>query len=120
MQLTKEQLELNKRFVATLRSGEYSQCKEQLSKMDESAKGGFSYCCLGVAAIVCQPDYFDTAPRDGGVPANAIIDQYGWGSLDPRISKLDSATALNDVSDLTFDQIADCFEATFITPQETK
>lgn len=56
------------KWLAALRSGEYSQCKDKL-------QAGGSYCCLGVAAelgiaraqgmFVLDEDFLGPASRDG-------------------------------------------------------
>lgn len=117
MPLTNKQLELNKRFVAALRSGEYKQCKGQLSRTDDDNPGSYTYCCLGVSAIVAEPEYFKGSCRRGQAePNRAISKLYGWSDSHPRLGT-DYATALNDYKGFNFNQIADEFEATFITPQ---
>lgn len=48
MELTEEQVERVRDFVAALRSGEYVQIPEQLGKVID-AEGNKGYCCEGVA-----------------------------------------------------------------------
>ena len=51
--------ELKEKWVAALRSGEYSQCKASLK--EDAGNGTVGYCCLGVLReIACPPQDFLT------------------------------------------------------------
>lgn len=56
--MLKNPIEMAQLWVGALRSGEYTQTKDQLRKSDE--EGQFSYCCLGV---LC-----DLVAKNGGEP----------------------------------------------------
>lgn len=61
-----------------------------------------------------------------GILPSAVRDWYGFGSQDPELVDVDNpvfqvrrnATTLNDSKKYTFEQIADCVAATFLSPSE--
>lgn len=117
MSLTNEQLELNKRYVAALRSGDYKQRQNQLS--DYPAKDGDiiteRHCCLGVACEVANVPY----QPDDEFPPDKVTKLYGWESENPFLKdNRYTATQLNDYLRYSFVQIADLFEAKYITGAE--
>lgn len=131
-----------RKFVAALRSGDYTQGRKRLESIGEN--GVASQCCLGVACRVAIANGVEVAVTtfgnfetldtlfDGntsymstkvsqwlGLDENDYSD-VGWTG-NPELLTEDgtahSATELNDVRGYTFAQIADCFERTYLTPE---
>lgn len=106
--------ERRKAFTDALRSGEYNQCKGQL----QDSKG---YCCLGVACVVYEKLTGEELNKDtagqlvgGTLPQNVqtfygIEDDLGvyWCVRGGRTA----LSALNDVRNYTFNQIADVVDS---------
>lgn len=89
------------KWIEALKSGEYKQTQGQLATMDRQ-----SFCCLGVAAEVCQWPY---APTDSDL-RDLEYNQIGLKSALGRPINLPSNKALyklNDDYNWTFEQIAD-------------
>lgn len=138
--LTKDQIINNRRFIRSLRSGDYKQGGGQLQTRDqynpsnhhETVKGK-GWCCLGVAtdvAIQWNNDgrmkwviLHEEDPRILAVanentldfysakpPKIVWKDFYGWTQSDPIIDGGASATTCNDHRLYNFNKIADLFE----------
>ena len=111
--------EIKEKWVAALRSGEYSQCRSVLRRGD-------SFCCLGVLSDLAVKDgvgkWGERNPTDGDLPFLYQGDNFGgylpepvkaWAELDtdnPTIGG-DKATHHNDNMILNFMEIADMIEA---------
>lgn len=88
---------LQKKWIKALESGKYDQTTEQLHNEDEG-----SYCCLGVANVVCK-----LGERD----KEALVHTYRKLGLrdccgEPLHSTFNSLVDLNDRSDKDFTDIA--------------
>jgi hypothetical protein len=103
-----------KKWVKALRSGEYSQCRDQL----QTTSG---HCCLGVACeVFIRNPIRENRLLKGVTPEEQLFapkwlkqinddfDKKVFGDRDWMIEKL------NDREQLTFDEIADCLEAVYI------
>jgi hypothetical protein len=113
------------KWVQALRSGEFKQDNGRLAKID--AQGNKSYCCLGVACEVAVRDglLLDVVEKEGicecctpkyltfdGEPNHLPPSVQAWLGLprpNPRVGIL-SATELNDMTKMSFDEIADRIE----------
>ena len=139
MQLTDQQKENVKLWLAALRSGEYDQQQAVL-------KNGFGYCCLGVACDVYRKqtgkgNWIDTTDSRGGftfdtgdvynnveiIDSPAIREHFGFDdvsgfNIPPFFLPSENGdegtgttlpirlTEVNDELELTFPQIADLIE----------
>ncbi len=109
-------------WVAALRSGEYEQTQGCLHKDN-------AYCCLGIGCVVAMKgglelelgtSYANRVTYDGhagGMPGKV----REWFGGDPAITitaiyngEQHSLADLNDVYSLSFNQIADCLEETYL------
>lgn len=131
-------------FVAALRSGEFQQGR---NKLEKSVDGVVLHCCLGVACRVALADGVELEVILGAdtYTQDSVTSFHGNSSFMPqRVSKwlglvvrdysncgwqenpglfaddgLEyTASILNDEKGFTFDQIADCFERTYLTETE--
>jgi hypothetical protein len=124
----KERVQL---LVDVLRSGEYQQGRERLTRVDENGKE-FD-CCLGVACKVyikhANPNY-ETMIEDGqkaygpneeaGLLPDEVREWFDFRDNNPMLNLNDGdhqATVANDVLKLSFSEIAAAFAATYITNQ---
>jgi len=102
-----------KKWVFALRSGDYKQTTDALQD-----KNG--YCCLGVACKVFIPKnklVFQNGFLKGSIPEFFQINTPKWlKDIDFTFDKLTekSLPVLNDIDNLTFDEIADCLELVYI------
>ncbi len=125
--LTEEQKDHVRKLVEALRSGRYEQGRGRLREGD-------CYCCLGVACNVYQAEtgegawsirnagtsvggwYFDTG---GSINGFALTDEVAhWYGLDvnPTFNNLNTtAIGLNDSYRKSFTEIADAFEAEYLS-----
>ena len=120
--------EFKRKWIAALRSGEYTQCTEHLEL-------GGGYCCLGVALKVmypnAEPEYHQAFLREDEVPS--LDDAREWweflppshvnnplvaiprhvadGELARATPRYVHLSELNDEEGYTFAQIADIIEA---------
>jgi len=112
-------------WLQDLRSGNYTQCQQQLSKPSKRAKR-YDYCCLGVACHT-EKKVFGTSENlkykhyiQGKTWRNLALPQYGipdkltsvyliQNDSDKRWGLAD----LNDSQELNFKQIANVFEINF-------
>jgi|SRR5688572_18258861 len=136
-------------LVAALRSGDYEQVQGRLA-VTVATKDGveqWKYCCLGVACEVAIANGVEVPVamlQNPGAPFvlrsydNGIVslprqvgDWFGFSSDDPMIDvNVDSdpsfplrnvsATHANDSIGLSFAQIADAFERTYITKENNE
>ncbi len=101
--------ERKRQWVEALRSGEYAQCRNALSR-----DGG--YCCLGVLCNVVDPSgwgdslygssfYTYKNEGDDSVPPSSLCTEVGLGSDD-----LDFLVKANDNEMWGFNKIADWVE----------
>lgn len=113
---TKEQIQ---KWCNALRSGKYKQGKDCLQRAQNT------YCCLGVACKIF-------IPKEQQVFNQNEIDKIGhlYGSMPDQQKQApewlevisdtfqcrtgESLPHLNDVKELTFDEIADCLELVYI------
>ena len=106
-----------KDWVDALRSGEYSQCQGQLTD-------GNNYCCLGVLCEILNKTNPDIITKSDisynhctfTLP-NAVVEFVGLSSSNPSIkyqTEDRSLSSLNDRYKLTFNQIADLIEESFL------
>lgn len=127
-------IEARKRWVAVLRSGEYSQLKGQLMNIGDNKR-----CCLGVA---CEPEvtsvplsleysevegiygYLDGSTNSWVSTRTlpyAVSVELGFRSKNPPVllpnGRVDTLAGLNDTG-TSFEEIADLIEDTYITPFE--
>jgi hypothetical protein len=123
MQINRERVKL---LVDALRSGEYEQGRSYLRQDD-------SFCCLGVACEVARKNglegNWELSNYGAGIqtfgnreyssiamlPA-AVIYWYGFDGEDPhlRLTSTMTATQANDYYKLSFEEIADGFEHTYL------
>lgn len=69
--------EIEKEWIAALRSGEYKQCTGTLEQFVPGHAP--SYCCLGVLGVVLQEKGLaDALVNQGDVPYDLAIDRYGY------------------------------------------
>lgn len=117
--------EYQKKWLAALRSGEYKQCKGKLWRED-SDTGEKSYCCLGVASELFNPDFLGMQPNmqdksisSAGFVSFALVDVLKLnsesGSLRKSIPKsagslVSSLVGLNDEAGYSFTEIAEYIE----------
>ncbi len=105
IQLTEHQAKyinpLALKWIEALKSGEYKQTQGQLATMDKQ-----SFCCLGVAAEVCQWPYAPTDPdlRDLNYVQIGLRNATGNPA---NLTDLKALYSLNDNKNWTFEQIAD-------------
>lgn len=118
MSYTKEQQAENRaKWVAALRSGEYSQTKGMLTD-------GAGYCCLGVACELAfragvvgrgHEVYFDSFGTFNAVLPPSVRQWLGLALEDGELTGYedgsDRLTDLNDGAEYTFEQIADVIES---------
>jgi hypothetical protein len=138
MEVNKENMRL---FIEALRSGKYQQGTGTL--IEVGGDGVKRHCCLGVACevaiangVVLQSELVSSAPEsftryhwDGGKTASYLpAPVVQWLGIDEREGpdtpvnpkllhekgNLIGATTLNDSYSLTFSQIADAFEKTYL------
>lgn len=98
------------KWVKALRSGEYEQGKSQLrNKFDNT------YCCLGVLCEISKKGFIDSN-------WNLSKEIQTWagmatsnGSLEDKIhyTKSTDLTILNDIDNMSFDEIADIIQMTW-------
>jgi hypothetical protein len=112
---TQEQLDLRKKWVDALRSGDYKQGKHYLRSGDDS------FCCLGV---LCDIMGLPTSKQDGQGPyayeskggnytaylSPTIIEQVGLNNVTGRINTGASLANMNDAGS-SFEDIAAVIEA---------
>lgn len=127
-----------RKYIDALRSGEYTQGRNKLEKIVD---GATRHCCLGVACRVALANGVEmniTPFVDSGSDASTktafdddtaflpvkVIDWLGLIGIDANNPTLitaegteNTATVLNDEGLFTFEQIADCFERTYLTPE---
>lgn len=117
-----------KKFVAALRSGDYVQGHGTLEGVGNDGKT--RNCCLGVACRVAIKDGLNikvvtsalwsfTIDGSSGYLPESVSNWLGIDSDNPRLYVDDqqfSAVNLNDYRLFSFDQIADAFERTYLTP----
>ena len=117
----KQQKENWNKWIAALRSGEYSQGRLQLHSVDCSYE---TFCCVGVACKILALDSWprDTAPEDaasiyyevafGKVPTTAIapLDLHDLLGIDEQHAPFEVLYSLNDEEWWTFNQIAEYLE----------
>lgn len=126
--INKERLKLG---LKALRSGKYKQTRGALARLNPDAPTGREYCCLGILTETAIENNCDITVKnmDGSdvifyghqdqflsLPFKAQ-DWYGFDSHDPKIKyngREVRASYLNDSLRLSFDQIADLFEETYI------
>ncbi len=117
-----------KKLVAALRSGEYTQTKGRLHRVEVSdefdgfkEKPAVGYCCLGVACELYAAEnpterevfasgYEGFDGRTATLPETVM----GWLGLASRVGSMDngeSLATLNDYRDKTFAEIADVIES---------
>lgn len=89
------------KWIEALKSGEYKQTQGRLANMDKT-----SFCCLGVAAEVCQWDYSPVDSSLAHLPYESIglLSPSGYPKNLPDVKALYS---LNDRYDWEFDKIAE-------------
>jgi hypothetical protein len=92
--------EFKAKWVAALRSGEYTQARGQMIK---SCATGYTYCCLGVAYHILNGDTF----YNGGDPYDKLPSAINRGFNNPIASKL---IDMNDGT-ASFEDIANYIEA---------
>jgi hypothetical protein len=124
------------KLVNALRSGEYPQAKGALKNED-------GFCCLGVACDIYAKEHrlewekgnakgFDSLLLETALPPSQVWLWLGGDNefdyknpsleIPPHLQKKAQtcskahATTLNDNCDFTFEEIADCFEYTYLTP----
>lgn len=132
-QLTTEQQERVRLFVAALRSGKYRQTKYTLSRYDKPSKRR-KYCAMGVACEVARlagvelsvtrddMGYFAYDGREDAIP-ESVQTWYGFRTVDPVLKADDAdegatttALTLNEGrNSVTFSEIAKAFERTYLT-----
>lgn len=128
MSVNKERVQ---QLVDALRSGDYSQTRGVLQRLDGSN------CCLGVACRVAgieaklDPFYKKQVLFDSNLTIlpETVRKYYGFNLRDPLVDipphiqnkypdlkrdELKFASVLNDSYQLSFSEIADCFEYTFL------
>lgn len=109
--------ENQKKWVKTLRSGEYLQGKERLVQEEDN---NLTYCCLGVACKLYEKETKEQLPLDScgqyWVAEETLTDMpkvqefFGLKSVNGYIPSMrTSLTQLNDIGK-TFDEIADIIE----------
>lgn len=127
--VNKERVKL---IVDALRSGDYKQGTGSLERMDINE--GITHCCLGVACRAAmkaglevpvkregqpkgylgQVTFFGEDANRGALPIE-VMKWFGFTNDDPIIGPNDeTAITLNDDLKYTFDQIANCFEDTYL------
>lgn len=110
-----------KKWVDALRSGNYKQCREQLSN-------GLGYCCLGVACEVAiagglsiEKTLGENRVRYDGTGAmlpQSVRNWFGFYTNDVPVKYAEgesTCVGLNDASRLSFAEIADVVEATYLS-----
>ncbi len=122
MSITKE--EFVREWVKDLRSGRYGQMQKQLGDIDNNR-----YCCLGVACLtgarlgiegaglVRDSLYQDPASNYESRKIPSLWFEDIMGDSDPFITLLggtQSCSSANDLLCLTFEEIADALEATYL------
>lgn len=141
--MTNVNVENVRKWVDALRSGNYEQTDGQLRKEDDEGVVGF--CCLGVACDISElgtwdendgfridgVEYYDDEdgrePDSGYLPIE-VADWLGVFGNNPVLkatvpladSDLTEAVAsnLNDLYHLSFEQIADAIERTYLSDAE--
>jgi hypothetical protein len=104
-----------KLWITALRSGEYRQTKATLQ--DENG-----YCCLGVACKLFIPEDKQKLNADGYLVGSMPDEQLHvpkWLkgiSNDFFIKTEKCLSGLNDIDGLSFNEIADLLEQTYLTP----
>jgi hypothetical protein len=113
---TKEDMQQFKIWIEALRSGKFEQTKERLQDKD-------GYCCLGVACEVLIPEHEKVRRVGGnnylsGALPSAQPGAPGWlkvisFDIAKHTDKIELAE-INDTDELSFDEIADILESTYI------
>lgn len=112
-------IELQDRWIAALRSGEYGQTSKQL-------RHGNNYCCLGVACTIYDPFAWreDVFLNNAYYLPEIVSNAYGLNEMDPIIGLSDeeaiavglppdgtiSLSDLNDRHGWSFERIANFVE----------
>lgn len=134
-----------RKWVAALRSGDFAQTRGALHRAENHASGEpGGYCCLGVACEVSGLGSFsvrDGAPTGDGLefvvegvdysgphyPKTGVLplEVMDWLGVDHDNPVLDAgekgrhqAASLNDFDRLSFEQIADAIERTFLADED--
>lgn len=102
--------EIKAKWVAALRSGEYTQCKAKLKYIDYM--GNTSYCCLGVLA------YIEPAIFVGQDTTSQLISDGSWRLMGGKVYDGNTIeeplvqTTLSEMNDAgrSFAEIADFIE----------
>jgi hypothetical protein len=95
---------LLKQWVRALRSGKYKQCKARLRTIEPN--GDKSFCCLGVLA--------DVSKKPIETNAGLIFDTMSLKDVTGVSINQQVLTQMNDRDDITFPEIADYIESTYI------
>lgn len=108
------------RWVEALRSGKYSQTREQLRCDEPHGSLPAGFCCLGVLCDLHDPNlwegesyWFANGMRENGTLPPTVKEWAGMQSADGRIGPwgkaLGNLAAMNDAGS-TFPQLADLIE----------
>lgn len=116
---TQEQLDLRRRWIEALRSGEY---KQGVTELKRRRDGELLYCCLGVLCELIGTEFREDPDLDGFYRFEVDGTQYSsslapdqcrliglYGALGERPYAGSSLAALNDAH-VSFAEIADIIE----------
>lgn len=129
VKLTDEQKARVRTYLAALRSGEYLQGTGRLRCENK-------FCCLGIACEVFAKENPVATWKPSGLfhfsafYANEeswnhyllppeVAAWFGFPTEDPALTPSFNATGCNDVAGISFAEIADLFEAKFLSDDET-
>lgn len=102
------------KWLNALRSGEYEQTTTRMAI--ENEEGEYSYCCLGVGAVVCGIDLFDSKNlNDRAIYDNGTATSLHDFEKIPKVFRdakelQELLYSLNDVHNQSFEEIADIIE----------
>jgi hypothetical protein len=113
--------EFKAKWVAALRSGEYKQGQHRLCR-EKPTTGERSFCCLGVAADLVDPNGWVrstddeigsdiTYHHDDGLGSGEFSNVYFYFPGYEYAADIDKLASKNDINGWTFAEIADYIEA---------